>query len=762
MRFSLQSIGAADRSVVNNAGSLVATTVLNSGLGFIYWWVAARHFQPSDIGFAAASISAMMLLGNAGMLGLGTLLIGELPRQSGQQASLIATALLTAGIASAVLGLGFSTVAPKISLDLEPLSGSLPNVLLFTLGVSFTAVALVLDKALIGLLRGDLQLGRNALFSTVKLGALLLSASLSVASGGLLIHASWVVGTVVSLAAFAILALVRQEGSGVYRLQWVLLRGLRRAALEHHALNLALAAPTYMLPIVVTAALSASTNAYFYSAWMVATVVVFIAPGALTTAVYAVGARAPAALAQRIRFTLPLALLAGLLANGFVSLGADAVLGLFGSDYAERARWPLGILALAVFPQIVKDHYVAIVRVNDQVGRAAFLAGAGGLLEVIAAAIGAAVGGLAGLTLGWLAALCAEAAVMGLVVFRTAAGWTVPRLHSPKKAGGLIAIQRGNNYQFNGPADDRNNGPPADRARDNLLMRSHPSIGARLAFTKQLARRDPRLLLDYLGFYLSYRVSRFREVIRHPSTVAVLTPAEARGRIAGIVGDWQAGPALSHVRAGSHEAAEAADQAIGQAMAGDISQAELAYGLVRAVRPDNVIEAGVGPGLTSAYVLAALADNGVGKLYSVDLPPLQLIKAGLVGAAVPEELRDRWVFYWGSAERLLSKAVRDAGGSTSLFIYDADLRYRGMRSGLEFAWSVLRHSGWLIVNDVHRHTAFDDLVKAVGAQAFQVAQSAKPGCSGILIKPVLVEAGRGSALEVLPESRFAERSWTGR
>jgi len=55
-----------------NAGSLVGTTVVTSFLGFVYWWIAARHFPPDVVGIASASISAMALLGGFCILGLGT------------------------------------------------------------------------------------------------------------------------------------------------------------------------------------------------------------------------------------------------------------------------------------------------------------------------------------------------------------------------------------------------------------------------------------------------------------------------------------------------------------------------------------------------------------------------------------------------------------------------------------------------------------------------------------------------------------------
>src|SRR5437879_2829277 len=100
-----------------NAGSLVGTTAVTSVLGFIYWWLAARDFPPQVIGVASASVSAMMLLGSICMLGLGTLLITELPRQPDQVVSLISTALIVVGGVGGCIGALFAVVALYVSAD---------------------------------------------------------------------------------------------------------------------------------------------------------------------------------------------------------------------------------------------------------------------------------------------------------------------------------------------------------------------------------------------------------------------------------------------------------------------------------------------------------------------------------------------------------------------------------------------------------------------------------------------------------------------
>ena len=50
------------------------------------------------------------------------------------------------------------------------------------------------------------------------------------------------------------------------------------------------------------------------------------------------------------------------------------------------------------------------------------------------------------------------------------------------------------------------------------------------------------------------------------------------------------------------------------------SAGEVLYAAVRARKPSVVVETGVAAGLSSACILAGLQRNGMGELYSIDLP----------------------------------------------------------------------------------------------------------------------------------------------
>ncbi len=404
--------------ILVNAGSLVGTTAVTSGLGFAYWWLAARQFSPEAVGLASASISAMTLLATFSNLGLVTLLIGELPHHRGQEASLMSAALLLVGGVGACSGIVFAIVAPHLSTDFQILGANSENIALFAIGVSLTTITFVLDQALIGMLRGSLQLWRNTLFAGVKLAALFVTGLWLSHIAGLTIYVTWLIGNAFSLVALAGFRLAKWGWSGrAYPPQWELLRKLGPAALKHHALNLTLQTPSLILPVLVTVLLSATVNAWFYVSWNLASIA-NIATSALTMTLFAVSSAQPALLVRKIRLTLGLALLVCLVANCVLLFETKQVLDLFGHSYAEQATWSLRILALESFPFIIKSHYIAISRIHGRITHAALLFVVTGLLELGGVTLGAHFSGLTGLSMGWSVAMCIEAVFMSPAVYK--------------------------------------------------------------------------------------------------------------------------------------------------------------------------------------------------------------------------------------------------------------------------------------------------------------------------------------------------------
>lgn len=406
---------AFNRQLLTNAGSMVGTSLVTSVLGLAFWVVAAHRFDQGAVGVASAATSAMILLGFTGTAGLGTLLMGELPKHDRGRRSILNAALIVGGGAGAILGFAFATIAPAASSNLAPLDESWISVAFFTIGVGLTSLGFVLDQSLIGLLRGGLQLTRNVIFALAKLLALVAVAALVVDAGAAWIYSAWTLGVGFSLVV--LVRLYRGADRIAMRPNFGLINEMRGAAASHAAVNLALETADLAMPILVVILLSATANASFYVAWMFAGFLVMV-PLSLSMVLYAIESGDSQRFVERFRFTLRLSLGFGVLANLVLLPAAAPLLGLFGTAYADQATTLLHIMALGVFPLTIKTHYVAIHRLQRRLAAALPIVWAGTLLELGGGALGAIVGGLEGVAWGWLIGLFVEALVMGRDVWR--------------------------------------------------------------------------------------------------------------------------------------------------------------------------------------------------------------------------------------------------------------------------------------------------------------------------------------------------------
>ena len=392
-----------------NAGSLMATTAITSLFGFAYWWVAARTAPAEAVGQASAAVSAMTLIGTIGMFGMGTMLISDLPRLTGRKWELISTCLLVAGGAATIGGLIYVALAHLAIPGLQDALGSPAATVLLVFGIALTAVTLVLDEALVGLLAGPMQLMRNAWFSVIKLVLLGALAVLPLTLTGGTLLLTWVAGMVLSVAILG-RALRRRGMVDSARPRPAVLRGRGQATFDHNLLNLATYLPRAALPLVVTAVLSAEANASFYTAFMVTSFLAMV-PGNVALTLFAVASGDRAALRSKVRVGLLICLVTGLPASIFIAIFARPVMSVFGSGYASSAGAALTILALTYIPFVFHHFFLAISRVQGKVRGAGVFSVFAGVAELLAAWYGGSRGSLTELV-GWVAVVMAVETIL--------------------------------------------------------------------------------------------------------------------------------------------------------------------------------------------------------------------------------------------------------------------------------------------------------------------------------------------------------------
>lgn len=166
----------------------------------------------------------------------------------------------------------------------------------------------------------------------------------------------------------------------------------------------------------------------------------------------------------------------------------------------------------------------------------------------------------------------------------------------------------------------------------------------------------------------------------------------------------------------------------------DLALASALWSVMVHARPEQVVETGVARGISSATILTAMKSNGVGHLYSIDLPPLRNGWADETGAAVARELGERWTYILGSSRRRLPELIHRLG-TVDLFLHDSLHSYVNMRFEFDTVWPALRPGGFVIADDIESNVAFDELSAASPRDRLVAKQMTKDGSLfGVFLK----------------------------
>ncbi|RWM14438.1 MAG: hypothetical protein E5X53_28410 [Mesorhizobium sp.] len=397
-------------TLVMNSGALAIGTVATAGLGFVYWWLAARLFPPEVIGKASALLSVMGLVGLLGEAGLGTLLMGEIVRHPGKERGLVAAAA-SVGVALTV-GLALLFVFEEAHLNSSTgLIGGWFVGAAFVLGCGLTGLSMVGDQALVGHLRSSGKMMRQVLFSVVKLMLIAALAAAGYASNSAILL-SWVAALPASWIGFDLLT---RGGARrlVGRPDFRLLHTLRRKVFGHYALDVAAQAPGVIMPYLVLVLLSPTTNAAFVPLWMLVSMASLI-PAAMATVLFPVVRASPKQSRHDILLSLTASLLFSLVCAAFIFTYSQEILAVFNPVYPEIAGSSLRFLGFSLLGSTLKFHACTLARLRDRMRKASRWFALGGLLELCFVVAGAKIDGLQGLVLGWTLAVSIEGACAAL------------------------------------------------------------------------------------------------------------------------------------------------------------------------------------------------------------------------------------------------------------------------------------------------------------------------------------------------------------
>ncbi|MEW2356186.1 hypothetical protein [Spirillospora sp. NPDC029432] len=355
-----------------NAYALVANGGLTGLLGLAYWALGAKLYAPDDMGRNWAVIQAIMFVGSVTMLNF--LLIRFVPQTARHTRSLVLVCYATGAAAAAVLALGFL-------LTLDHWGESFRHLGDWKAALWFLAMAVAwnLWNQQEGVFTGLRHAGWvpvvNVLFGGTKLVLLVVLAGAYPGDG---VALSWFVPAMVMLvpvSAFLFGRLIPRHSRANYgRGERPTHRDIARYVGGAYLGGAFQYASISLIPVVVAAHISSTTNAYFQMAWALGMMLDLLAL-TLSMSLTVEGSFDRARLAESTRAALRRTLTLMTPAVLLVVVAAPFALEFFGHEYADRGAPLLQVLALAVLPKALIELYVGVLRVENRTRLIALLQG---------------------------------------------------------------------------------------------------------------------------------------------------------------------------------------------------------------------------------------------------------------------------------------------------------------------------------------------------------------------------------------------------
>ncbi len=400
-----------------NSYFLIATTIIGSILGFIFWILTARYYTPHDVGLATALISAVNLLVAFSLLGFNFGVTRFLPNEKNKQGMINSSLTITfifSILLSVIFVSGVRTWSPALSFIYE-------NVLflfVFVIFVFTTALIRLQQTVFVALRSTELSFIQDITLSVLKLIFVLFL----VAFGVFGIISSWVIATCIALVVsiFFLTPTRVHLYLPVPIVKKKMIKAMFHTSFGNYIAGNFAAIPASVVPLMIVNVLNPEMNAYFFMALAISNILIMV-PVAVNSSLFAEGSYAPDKFrnnvikALKFTFLLVIPMILGIFIFG------DKLLLLFGKTYAENGFYVLCILVLSVIPFTINKVYMTIKNIQLKVKPIIYLNALISILTIAISYLLMVEIGLIGVAIGYTLAQGIGAVVVLAAVTRE--GW---------------------------------------------------------------------------------------------------------------------------------------------------------------------------------------------------------------------------------------------------------------------------------------------------------------------------------------------------
>lgn len=398
--------------LIRNSLYLTLSTATMGVLGFAFWLLSARLYDPGEIGKATALISAVALISYLGLFGFNNTFIRFLP-SSRQRDTDISTGLLVVLIASVLAATIYILIVPYIAPRLDFVRYSTGFAIGFVVFAALSAVNLVTDSVFVAYRKTQYNLLVDGVIQSLTKLAL---PAVLVGLGAYGVFAASGLAAAVAVGA-SIFFMVKVVG---FRPKLSLSPGVIKQTWEFSAANylanLLNLAPIFAIPLIMLDTRGARQAGYFFVAFQIANLLNSVSYS-VSTSLLAEGSHEGSDLAALLRKSAKVLALISIPTGILVAVTARWLLMVFGGAYSQHATSTLAVLAIATPSVAFYVWATTILRITKQLRE---LIGANIVygLATVGFALNWAHRGLAWIGVAWLVGNLLSGAVAALAAAR--------------------------------------------------------------------------------------------------------------------------------------------------------------------------------------------------------------------------------------------------------------------------------------------------------------------------------------------------------
>jgi len=338
-----------------NANALILGVAITSGLGLVFWAVAARGYSADEVGKNSALIAAMTFLGHVSSLGLRNGLIRYLPSAGTETGRLLRSTHLVC-VAGAVAGSAIFLIGqPWWAGELDAIRSNILAPVLFVAATVGWVLYILQESVLTGVRHARWVPAVSGSYSVLKLVVLIALAPLT----GWGIFTAWSLSAILLLIPINLLVYRRllprrhAEAAAIGAPETALaLRDVARFAASDHLGGLLWLATAELMPLLVLARAGSASSAYYFLAFAFA-YSLYLVTTSVGSAYLAEASRFPenaSVLLRRAAKQAAVIVVPGAMV-GIVA--APLALRILGASYVEFGPTLLQLLLASSVPQLV-------------------------------------------------------------------------------------------------------------------------------------------------------------------------------------------------------------------------------------------------------------------------------------------------------------------------------------------------------------------------------------------------------------------------